>query len=140
MTRASRMVLVMALLSIGGVAALAFLASRYSSALERRNAGPGAARGVLPQDEAAAERLVEAYLAVRGALDEARAGASAGAAVPRSTRQVLDAALDVQRMTLEQYRELDRLVQAWRQGAADLPSAYRAALERRRARLDVPGR
>ena len=136
--------LVMALLSIGGVAALAWMAERYSSALERRSAGPGvrpgAARGVLPQDEAAAERLVEAYLGVRGALQLSQAGAPHQGAAPRSPRQVLDAALEVQRLTLEQYRELDRLVQAWREGAADLPSAYRTALDRRRARLDVPNR
>jgi len=89
---------------------------------------------------ALSERLVEAYLGVRGALQLSQAGAPHQGAAPRSPRQVLDAALEVQRLTLEQYRELDRLVQAWREGAADLPSAYRTALDRRRARLDVPNR
>ena len=138
MTRPTRTVLVMALFAIGGVAALAWMAERYSSALERRSAGrdvpPGAASGVLPHDEAAAERLVEAYLAVQQALHDSREGTTAGNP-PRSTRETLDAALAAERLTLEQYRELDRLVHAWRTGTADVPSVYRDAFHRRRERL-----
>ena len=136
MTRASRTLLVMGLLSVGGVASLAWMAQRYSSALEGRTARaravPGAARGVLPRDDDAAERLVEAYVAVRGALEAPRTD-------ERSTREVLDAALETERLTLEQYRELDLLVRAWREGAADLPPSYRAALDRRRERIGLAG-
>jgi hypothetical protein len=128
----------MALFAIGGVAALGWMAERYSSALERRSAErdvrSGAARGVLPRDETAAERLVEAYLAVQQAFADARAVKPAGEAA-RSTRETLDAALAAERLTLEQYRELDRLVHDWRTGAADVPTSYRGALDRRRERL-----
>jgi len=133
MTRASRMVLVMGLLSIGGVASLAFMAHRYSAALERRSASVdrragGAAAQALPEGEA--ERLVAAYLDVRRALEQAPAGNTTGRAAPLSVREGLDAALAARGLTLAQYRELDRLAHAWRAGSADVPSSYRAALER----------
>ena len=133
MTRTSRTILVMGLMAVGGVAALTWMAQRYGQALSRQ---PGAAEaGDARLPPADAERLVAAYVSVARALDAARTNVSSDREREDATRVALSRALALHDLTPERYRQLETLEQAWRAGSADVPRAYREALERQRDRV-----
>ena len=76
MTRTSRTLLILVLMSIGTVVVLAMMAQRYGKVLEARQQARNTSSGAAPAlsgalVDAEAERNVAAYLHVTGALEQA---------------------------------------------------------------------
>jgi len=143
MTRTSRTLLILVLMSIGTVVVLAMMAQRYSRVLEsRQNAGGAASRpargevGELPDSEAA--RYVAAYLGVMSTLKQTvsemdeETTAEAALAELRGTfeRAMADRGLD-----RAGFQEMDGVVRAWEAGSREVPDAYRRELDRRAAEV-----
>jgi hypothetical protein len=144
MTRTSRTLLVLGLMSIGTVIVLGMMAGRYTRVLEARqqaeNASPrsaGDVSGALL--DSAAERNVQAYLYVTSALKQA---AEAMGEQEASTQ----AGIDQLRMTFERvlvesrldrsgFQEMDAVVGAWEAGSQEVSQAYRRELDRRAAEV-----
>lgn len=144
MTRTSRTLLVLVVMSIGTVVVLAMMARRYTQVLEARQQAESVASltqldesGAL--QDAAARRNVEAYLGVMSALKDA-AEALGGDAAPTEEgiaelRRTFDRALTESRMDRAGFQEMDGVVRAWEAGSQEVPLAYRTELDRRAAQI-----
>jgi hypothetical protein len=139
MTRTSRTLLILILMSIGTVVVLAMMAQRYSRVLEdRRKARTTDARashvGVRELPEAEAGIYVEAYLQVMATLretidsmDESTSGDQARVQL----RSAFEQALTAHGLDRPGFQEMDGVIRAWEQGSAEVPEAYRRELVRR---------
>jgi hypothetical protein len=143
MTRTSRTLLILVLMSIGTVVVLAMMAQRYSRVLEGRQKTGGAQPptahgevGELPDSEAA--RYVAAYLSVMSTLKQAvsemdeETTAEAALAELRGT---FERALSDRELDRAGFQEMDGVVRAWEAGSAEVPEAYRRELDRRSAEV-----
>ena len=143
MTRTSRTLLILVLMSIGTVVVLAMMAQRYSRVLEsRQHAGGAVSRaapgevGELPDSEAA--RYVAAYLGVMSTLKQTvsemdeETTAEATLAELRST---FERALADRGLERAGFQEMDGVVRAWEAGSEEVPEAYRRELDRRAAEV-----
>jgi hypothetical protein len=152
MTRTSRTLLVLVLMSVGAVVVLAMMAQRYNRVLEaRQRAGQRGGRppvagtaGALQESEA--RRHVEAYLGVMAALSDAVAELGQGGTVDEAARAklrvVFERALVDNELDRAEFQEIDSVVRAWEQGSPDVPREHRRELDRRaedvtRTRLDA---
>ena len=143
MTRTSRTLLILVLMSIGTVVVLAMMAHRYGQVLEdRQKAGETAPRAThedvneLPDAEAA--RYVAAYLGVMSALKQTVAAMdeeTAAAAAIAELRRAFERALAERRMDRTGFQEMDGVVRAWEAGSTEVPDAYRRELDRRAAEV-----
>ena len=144
MTRTSRTLLVLVLMSIGTVVVLAMMAQRYGKVLEARQQAQSATPRADDNDsgplaDAEAARNVAAYLFVTNALGKAAeamgddaARSEAGLAELRGT---FERALVKSRLGRAEFQELDAVVGAWEVGSEEVPQAYRRELDRRAAEV-----
>ena len=151
MTRTSRTLLVLVLMSIGAVVVLAMMAQRYSKVLEARQQAEqrGARRvtagapGALSESDA--QRHVAAYLRVMAdlsqAVDELGEEARIDETARAELRVVFERALVETGLDRAEFQEIDSVVGAWREGSPEVPAEHRRELDRRagelaRVRLD----
>ena len=144
MTRTSRTLLVLGLMSIGTVIVLGMMARRYTRVLEARqqteNASPRSAgddSGALL--DSAAERNVQAYLYVTSALKQAAEAmgeqeASTEVGIDK-LRMTFERALVESRLDRGGFQEMDGVVRAWEAGSQEVSQAYRRELDRRAAEV-----
>ena len=142
MTRTSRTLLILVLMSIGTVVVLALMAQRYNRVLEGRQKPAGAgsgpvhdAVGELPDSEAA--RYVEAYLGVMNSMKQAVVAMEN--TTPEATlaglRSTFQRALEEEGLERAGFQEMDGVVRAWEAGSTEVPDAYRRELDRRAAEV-----
>lgn len=140
MTRTSRTLLILVLMSIGTVIVLAMMAQRYGKVLEARQQARNTSSGAAPAlsgalVDAEAERNVAAYLHVTGALEQAVAAmgdeATNSDAGVAELRMTFERALIESRLDRAGFQEMDGVVKAWEVGSEEVPQAYRRALDRR---------
>jgi hypothetical protein len=142
MTRTSRTLLILVLMSIGAVVVLAMMAQRYNKVLEARQRAeqrgdrPVAAAGVpevLPEQDA--RRHVEAYLQVMGSLSSGVAELGEDAEIDEAARArlrvVFERALVENGLDRAEFQEIDSVVRAWQEGSPEVPGAHRRELDRR---------
>ena len=143
MTRTSRTLLILTLMSIGTVVVLAMMAGRYGRVLEgRQQAGDSGSRAVhagageLPNSEAV--RYVEAYLAVTNSMKQAAAAMgeeTTGEAGLAGLRSAFERTLEERGLERADFQEMDAVVRAWEAGSTEVPDAYRRELDRRAAEV-----
>ena len=151
MTHQSRMLLIIALLSVGGVSALMYMAHRYASVLEQQAAAPQQAapsdsgrQSSVPAREPAWKRAAAARALAR--VDEfidvrSRIRAEIdrrGGAMPDQAEflTVRSGALTATGMGLADYGDMRDLFRSWRRGRLDRSSLMSAAFEERRTELE----
>ena len=143
MTRTSRTLLILVLMSIGTVVVLALMAQRYNRVLEGRQRPVSAgsrpvhdAVGELPNSEAA--RYVQAYLGVMSSLKQAVVTIDENT-TPDATlaglRSTFERALADEGLERAGFQEMDGVVRAWEAGSTEVPDAYRRELDRRAAEV-----
>jgi len=144
MTRTSRTLLVLVLMSIGTVVVLGMMARRYTRVLEARQQTENASRrsaadvsGALL--DSAAERNVQAYLYVTSALKQAAEAmgeqeASTEAGIEK-LRMTFERVLVESRLDRGGFQEMDGVVRAWEAGSQEVSQAYRRELDRRAAEV-----
>jgi hypothetical protein len=144
MTRTSRTLLVLALMSIGTVVVLAMMARRYNQVLEARKQTESAAPGTESDVsghllDSAARRNVQAYLYVNRALKQAEAEMGEQEAATEGgideLRATFERALIESRLDRAGFQEMDGVVSAWEAGSQEVPQAYRRELDRRSAEV-----
>jgi hypothetical protein len=144
MTRTSRTLLILILMSIGTVVVLAMMAQRYGKVLEVRQQAQSATPGAEDNDsgplaDAEAARNVAAYLHVTSALGEAAEALGEEAASSQDgvseLRRTFERALVESRLERAGFQEMDAVVRAWNEGSDEVPQAYRRELDRRAAEV-----
>jgi len=142
MTRTSRTLLILVLMSIGTVVVLAMMAQRYGKVLDARQQARSTAPASNvsgPLADAEAARNVAAYLDVKSALGQAEE--ALGNDAPHSEtgqadlRMIFDRALVESRLERAGFQEMDAVVRAWEAGSNEVPQAYRRELDRRAAEV-----
>jgi hypothetical protein len=144
MTRTSRTLLVLGLMSIGTVIVLGMMARRYTQVLEaRQQAESASARSAGDVSgallDSAAERNVQAYLYVTSALKQAAEAmgereASTEAGIDK-LRMTFERVLVESRLDRSGFQEMDGVVRAWEAGSQEVSQAYRRELDRRAAEV-----
>ena len=131
MSRETRILLVMAVLAVGGVTSLALMARRYVKILDVRPAA--ATRPVAPAAAALVE--VDAFIEVRRTIRRAIDAQSGGGSPAAPLRSARDEGLRRSGMSSDRYARIRTLYREWREGrlAARHPLAY--AFEQRRREL-----
>lgn len=148
MTHQSRMLLIIAVLSIGGVSALMYMANRYVKVVEEQS-GAGSSRsssGVVSapvrqpmwKKEATARALarVDRFIGVRSRIRaeiDRRGGAIDG---PGAFDDLRASALTESGMTLNDYGGVRETFRSWRDGQQLQSSSMAAAFEQRKAALE----
>jgi hypothetical protein len=144
MTRTSRTLLVLVVMSIGTVVVLAMMARRYNQVLQARQraeiAAPRTERDVTGHLlDSGARHNVEAYLKVSGAVKQAVQAMGKEVAATEvgiaELRMTFDRALIESRLDRAGYQEMDGVVRAWEAGSEEVPQAYRLELDRRAAEV-----
>jgi hypothetical protein len=139
MTRTSRTLLVLGLMSVGAVVVLAMMAQRYGKVLEQRGEARGRevrsvdAPGTSAEQERAA-REIAVYLAVMASLKEdlaLRKRQAPGEPTDDAAEDSLDRALGQHGLSRVDFSRLALIVRAWREGSPEVAEAYRRELDRR---------
>jgi hypothetical protein len=148
MTQQSRMLLIILLLSIGGVSALMFVAQRYARVLERQAPAAAAPAADAAQSAAATESQwrreaidralehVDGFIGVRRRLQaeiDRRGGRLTG---PEAFSALRGEALTAAGIDVGVYRTVREQFRSWRSGRLDRHSLMAAAFERRRKILE----
>jgi hypothetical protein len=141
------MLLIIAVLAIGGVSALSYMANRYAQVLTQESAGgaPGSTartttapvRQPMWQREATARALarVDRFIGVRSRIRaeiDRRGGRLPGAEIFDDLRE---SALNESGMDLVDYGSVREMFRSWRQGRIDQRNLMAVAFEQRKAEL-----
>ena len=140
MTRPTRTLLLVGVISLGGVVSLAIIAERYGEVLQTQadRSSPPPTVEELPDADAA--RFVTSFVDIRTRLRQVYDESDSQAGIEQ-LRPALDEAFarglidnDIDRVA---YQEMDSVYRAWLDGRDDVPSAFRTELDRYRETLSA---
>jgi hypothetical protein len=147
MTHQSRMLVIIAVVSIGGISALMYTANRYAKVLENHpdSSVSGAAAGTVSaparqptwKRAATARALarVDQFIGVRGRMLAEIDRRGGVVAEPGDFDRLRASALNESGMNLNDYGRVRELIRTWRDGQLDESNVMAAAFEQRKAAL-----